>query len=458
MKPGANTTFEFHVRQDNLRVFASNKATSGLNFAPDRHPPGAIGLFVVKGRVRILKFEIAEELLTPVAQKFEPAGEFVPLFNGKDLGGWQPRLEAAENWRVEKGILTGAGAETAVLHTVRADYTDYHVRMEARITAGEGAGSSGILFRSAAGRSGCEATFAKGKLTGGLYLSGEDFGKSVPAKVPANVASGEWFTLDFIAQGKRLIVKVNDKETADFVDEENLFKSGHLALRQGAGSKLEVRKIELQELRPVVVVVKAPDPEPQPAKGEFVALFNGKDLTGWQAHAKRPGNWRVENGILIGSAPIGGSLYSTRGDYQDFHLRAEVRINDKGFGRIFGRAAYDPTKIPFKVLGYEVLINQRPLGDKTGTLTAMSAATTTLTQAKAAPAPAGDWILLEVLARGDLVTVKVNGNAVAEFRDDRRQFARRGHIALHQDANATIEFRKVEIEDLGAPKAPAPPP
>src|SRR5262249_5186167 len=146
-----------------------------------------------------------------------------------------------------------------------------------------------------------------------------------------------------------------------FFDRDQLFKDGHIALRHGAESKIEVRKIELCKLKPAAA--------PPIAKGGFAPVFNGKDLAGWQPHAKRPGDWRVVDGVLVGSAPNGGSLYSMHDDYTHFHLRAEVRINDKGFGRIFGRAVYDPTKIPFKVLGYEVLINQRPLGDKTGTLT-----------------------------------------------------------------------------------------
>ena len=448
VKPDEVFLLEFHVKQDSIRILANGKVTAGVGYAPDQHSPGAIGLHIAKGTVRIKKFEISAEAPQPVAVPFVPVGDFVPLFNGKDLAGWQPHLKTAGNWSVAKGVLIGEGEDAGILHTVRAEFKDYHLRMEARFTAPADAGSSGVLFRSLLGRSGYEIVFADGKTTGGLQLNGKDFGKSIPAKFPANVMAGDWLTLDFIAQGKRLTVQVNGKETTDFVDEEDLFKDGHIALRQGADCKAEFRKIEIRELKPAA---PAPPREPPLAKGAFVPLFNAKDLTGWQPHAKRPGNWRVEKGILIGSAPIGGSLYSTRGDYQDFHLRAEVRINDKGFGRVFGRAAYDPNKIPFKVLGYEVLINQRPLGDKTGTLTATSLANSIVTQAKESPAPAGEWFLLEILAKGDLVTVKVNGIAVAEFRDDRRQYARSGHIALHQDANAIIEFRKVEIEDLSAP-------
>src|SRR5262249_21983127 len=63
----------------------------------------------------------------------------------------------------------------------------------------------------------------------------------------------------------------------------------------------------------------------------WVQLFNGKDLTGWKSHPQQPGNWRVEEGLLIGSGPGRVShLFSERDDYENFHLRAEARINFRG--------------------------------------------------------------------------------------------------------------------------------
>jgi len=63
---------------------------------------------------------------------------------------------------------------------------------------------------------------------------------------------------------------------------------------------------------------------PQVTPG-FVALFNGKDLTGWKRHPLFSDNWRVENGILIGSAgPRGRARLDTEQiQPKDFHLRVE---------------------------------------------------------------------------------------------------------------------------------------
>src|SRR5207248_215904 len=62
----------------------------------------------------------------------------------------------------------------------------------------------------------------------------------------------------------------------------------------------------------------------------FSPLFNGKNLDGWKPHDKLPGNWRVENGVLIGSGPTCGFLYTKRDDYKNFHLRVQARIKEAG--------------------------------------------------------------------------------------------------------------------------------
>src|ERR1043165_4977023 len=69
----------------------------------------------------------------------------------------------------------------------------------------------------------------------------------------------------------------------------------------------------------------------------FQAIFNGKDLTGWDG---RPQHWSVEDGAITGRTtkehPAKGNnfLVWTNGTVGDFELRCSYRItanNDKGF-------------------------------------------------------------------------------------------------------------------------------
>src|SRR6185312_7496337 len=103
------------------------------------------------------------------------------------------------------------------------------------------------------------------------------------------------------------------------------------------------RKIEIKEL-PTKAIQDLPMPAPAmpqpnpmptskvgklpptvlPAEG-FVPLFNGKDLTGWKTHPGAPGDWRVEDGILVGRGPKKCLLFTDRGDYVDFHFLVECK-------------------------------------------------------------------------------------------------------------------------------------
>ena len=97
-------------------------------------------------------------------------------------------------------------------------------------------------------------------------------------------------------------------------------------------------------VRPVVIRTPPPTVQTQDADG-FVQLFNGRDLTGWYAHALQTGNWRVENGILVGSGAT-SYLFSPRGDFKDFHLRCRVRINDGGDSGVIFRCDKSPNSEP----------------------------------------------------------------------------------------------------------------
>src|SRR5581483_6728561 len=89
----------------------------------------------------------------------------------------------------------------------------------------------------------------------------------------------------------------------------------------------------------------------------FIALFNGKDLTGWQAaipinkrqqmslddlaaaqskeNSKVLPHWKVENGVLVNDGH-GGNLATVK-DYGDFELLVDWKIEPKGDSGIYLR-------------------------------------------------------------------------------------------------------------------------
>jgi formylglycine-generating enzyme required for sulfatase activity/serine/threonine protein kinase len=170
---------------------------------------------------------------------------FVPLFNGKDLTGWEPNTDQARNWRVENGILIGSGAADSYLSSERGNFTDFHLRVEARINSG---GNSGVFARTQGGADGYEAGIlfdeAHPIKTGALWAPGGTLATAAVSPAGPN----EWFTLEFIAVDNHLVVKVNGQTTAEYVDPGRRYRTGHIALqRYDAQTIVEFRKIEIKE-------------------------------------------------------------------------------------------------------------------------------------------------------------------------------------------------------------------
>jgi hypothetical protein len=184
----------------------------------------------------------------------------------------------------------------------------------------------------------------------------------------------------------------------------------------------------------------------------WVPLFNGTDLTGWKTHPDQPGDWRVENGALVGRGPL-SNLFSERGDYRDFHVRLEARVNGQGDSGLYFRTEYGATRVsPSTKLkypnGYEaqILGAQITTDSPTGSLVGGPFAK----RAPPSAVPADTWFTLEVIARDSHLEVRVNDQVTADVRDSGNTY-RQGHLALQCGGvgrTTQIHVRKVEIKEL----------
>ena len=168
--------------------------------------------------------------------------------------------------------------------------------------------------------------------------------------------------------------------------------------------------------------------------GKWVSLFDGKTLSGWTTHDGSVGNWRVEDGAIVGSGPA-SHLFSPRGDYKDFHYRAEFKINDKGNSGMYFRTE----KGPGFPKGYEAQVNSTHRDPvRTGSLY-------NLVLIKEQLVPPDTWFTQEVIVKGNHITVIVNGKTLYEFVDQQNTY-KTGHFAFQQhDPGSTVKIRKIEV-------------
>ncbi|MFO0809663.1 MAG: family 16 glycoside hydrolase [Gemmataceae bacterium] len=193
-----------------------------------------------------------------------------------------------------------------------------------------------------------------------------------------------------------------------------------------------------------------------PRDPSFSPLFNGRDLAGWRTLPEQRGDWRVENGVLIGRGPSISHLFSDR-DFGDVHVRAEVRINETGNSGLFLRTKRALTRVQGKAPeGYEgQIIGQQDLGNGvnvTGTLIPPTGPKITDQIVSIRP---DEWFTYEFIALGSQLTIKVNGKVTARGQDTTHP---RGAVALQVwdslGTNTVAEFRKIEYKEL-APVEPS---
>jgi hypothetical protein len=191
-------------------------------------------------------------------------------------------------------------------------------------------------------------------------------------------------------------------------------------------------------------VAIAPSAAPAAARpdGEWVAIFNGKDLDGWEAFGGRGktalgSTWKVEDGVIHGSGPT-SHLFTPKGDYTNFRYRCEIKIADKGNSGMYFRTA----KGPGFPRGYEAQVNSTH-GDplRTGTLYGFVPVREMLV-------PPNTWFTQEVEAVGNHITIKVNGKQVVDFVDTKNTY-KHGFFAFQQhDPGSQVWIRKVEVQEL----------
>jgi hypothetical protein len=175
---------------------------------------------------------------------------------------------------------------------------------------------------------------------------------------------------------------------------------------------------------------------------DWVSLFNGKDLKGWEAYdgrgkTKLGTTWKVEDGVIHGSGPT-SHLFTPRGDYTNFRYRAEVKIADKGNSGMYFRTA----KGRGFPRGYEAQVNSTH-GDplRTGTLYGFVPVREMLV-------PPDTWFTQEIEAVGNHIIIKVNGRKVVDYVDAKNTF-KKGYFAFQQhDPGSQVWIRKVEVQEL----------
>jgi hypothetical protein len=184
---------------------------------------------------------------------------------------------------------------------------------------------------------------------------------------------------------------------------------------------------------------------------DFVPLFNGKNLEGWQAMAGgKLEDWSVKEGVLVAKA--GRGWLGTKKMYGDYVLRVTWKLPTKnGNSGVFLRVPDIETKESPSSYAMEIQILDDDGPAYVGKLKPYQYSGSLyhfVPRSKAMYKP-WEWNTFEITCKGNQVMVVYNGEKVVDA--DMSKFPeldkrpRRGMIGL-QNHGSAVEFREVMIK------------
>ncbi|MCI0684506.1 MAG: DUF1080 domain-containing protein [Gemmataceae bacterium] len=183
--------------------------------------------------------------------------DFTPLFNGKNLDGWQPKLGGKlEDWSVKDGVLVGK-AGRGWLATTKM-YGDYVLRVTWKLPTKNG--NSGVFLRVPD----VEAKISPSNYAMEIQILDDDgasYRKLKPyqysgslyhffPRAKAMYKPGDWNTFEITCRGDKVIVvyngaKVVDADMTKFPELAKRPRRGLIGL-QNHGSAVEFREVAIK--------------------------------------------------------------------------------------------------------------------------------------------------------------------------------------------------------------------
>ncbi|UCD27456.1 MAG: DUF1080 domain-containing protein [Planctomycetota bacterium] len=160
-------------------------------------------------------------------------------------------------------------------------------------------------------------------------------------------------------------------------------------------------------------ITKTPSPggdtSRQETKEEFITLFDGKTLSGWQGDTQ---GYTVEDGMLICKKKGGGNLFTDK-EYSDFILRLEYKLEPGGNNGVGIRAKLEGTPgftgMEIQVLddSFPKYQNLKPVQFNGSIYGAVAAKPGHMKQV-------GEWNAMEIMAKGTHIKVTLNGTVIVD--------------------------------------------
>ena len=365
--------------------------------------------------------------------------KWISLFNGKDLKNW----ELVGDWKVENENIIGvsnSNENSECYLTYKRNFRDFKLQIKYKI---EGSKKGAVSFRTKNGiveKSGDD----------GYKVNIDPNDKICPTGSICDIARAyevsensfkveEWETLEIWAEGDHFFVIYNGQRAAEGFDRRSLY--GKISINVRDDSKIIIEEIKIFKL-PKKEIIEPPIKEYlDNAQGEWMAIFNGKDLEGWKL-LEGKATFKLEDGCISAIPGAGGGwLFYTNEAFTDFIYRIKVKVKKGENSGIAYR--YDPSygmRLPswfrseVQVLGSNV----PDVPDGTGAVYALCRNNIGLMDKE------DGWNEIAVYALGPHIATYVNGKKSSECYN---WTTLKGFVGVSaHDENTEAQFKDIEVK------------
>lgn len=302
--------------------------------------------------MKLLSYFCAIWISIASVQAAEKSDKWISLFNGKNLDGWKQSTEG-ESFSVVDGAIQAKGAPKGHLYyngsVKNHNFRNFELKVDVKTLPGA---NGGVYFHTAYQDGGwpekgfeaqVNASHGDWKKSGGLY-NVADVKKS---QVPDN----EWWTYHIVVKGRRVVVKMNDKVTSDWTQPHGFL------LKNNPGRILSSGTFALQAHDPKSIVYFK-NIRVKPLPDEWVSLFDGKSLDGWQESKEGTSFTIVDGAIQAKGDPKGHLFYAGNymaNNFKNFEFKVDVLTKKGANGGVYFHTKYQEGGWPS--LGFEAQVN-----------------------------------------------------------------------------------------------------
>lgn len=356
---------------------------------------------------------------------------WIQLFDGNTSFGWNAR--GAARWVVSDGcVVPVQGSGKGVLAS-NTEFSDFELSAEVWI---DDVANSGIFVRSPMtgeinGKNAYEVNIFDAHP---LWPTGSI--NDVARGVAGTRTAGRWNQVVVVADGGRLVVRVNGEETVNTRNSSH--RRGAIGLQYNGEGEVRFRSLRLRPLR-------------------LKSIFNGKDLSGWKEVAGRKSIFSVTKEGWLNVKDGNGDLHSEK-EYADFAFQLDIISN----GTHLNSGVFFRAQKGVFWSGYESQIrNQWEGSDRTRPVDFGTGGIYNQQRARRVVSSDKEWFKMTIIATGRHLSTWVNGIQVSDWTDPRpandnaRQGfrAKAGTLTLQgHDPTTDLSFRHLRIAEYPAAK------